>query len=314
VSTPAEMSTGRAYRHCESLTRAAAANFYYGIRLLPARKRRAVCAVYAFARRIDDIGDGSLEVAEQLALLQAATQSLRPDSWPHGQDAVIVALADAHARFGLPLDALTDLIEGVRMDVEGTSYETFDDLLVYCRRVAGSIGRLCLAIFGVSGSQPGAEALAEDLGVAMQLTNILRDLREDAQRGRVYLPAEELRRYHLHDHAALGSQALSVLAETASTGEPEVVAGFGGGEVGQLYALTRFQARRAHEWFERGMVLLPLLDRRSAACVLAMSGIYRGLLTRIEDHPDVALGQRMSLPVREKAWVATRSVLGRRDV
>jgi phytoene synthase len=313
MSSPDSISTAQAYRHCESLTRAAAANFYYGIRLLPADKRRAMCAVYAFARRIDDIGDGSLEVLEKLTLLDAARRSLQWDpASREDQDAVIVALAHAHTRFGLPVDALEDLIDGVRMDVEGATYETFEDLLLYCRRVAGSIGRLCLAIFGVEGSDHDAGVLADDLGVAMQLTNILRDLREDAQRGRVYLPASDLRRYHLGDDGALGPVALDELAAEASRGDPQVVAGFGGGEVGQLYALTRFQARRAHEWFERGMALVPLLDRRSAACVLAMSGIYRGLLTRIEDRPDLALGQRMSLPTRRKAWVAARSVLLRR--
>lgn len=273
----------KAYAHCESLTRMAAANFYYGIRLLPQEKRSAMCAVYAFARRVDDIGDGSIAAEEKLQLLDAATLALE-DLSSSSADLVVVALADAQVRFLLPIDALEDLIAGVRMDVEGATYERFEDLLVYCRRVAGSIGRLCVAIFGARDHER-ARGLADDLGVAMQLTNILRDLREDADNGRVYLPREDLVRYHL-----------------TTDGRFE-------GEEGQLDALTRFEVRRAGEWFERGLQLVPLLDRRSAACVLAMSGIYRRVLDRIEVDPERARASRVSLPVREKAWVATRGLV-----
>ncbi len=146
----ASAHTRSAYSQCESLTRAAAGNFYYGIRLLPAPKRRAMCAVYAFARRVDDIADGTLAPEEKLVRLEAAAHALaRLD--PQDADPVMAALADASARFQLPADALDDLIEGVRMDVRGTSYANFGELELYCRRVAGSIGRLCLAIFGTRG-------------------------------------------------------------------------------------------------------------------------------------------------------------------
>jgi phytoene synthase len=277
------MNVADAYGHCESLTRAAAANFYYGIRLLAPEKRRATCAVYAFARRIDDIGDGRIEQAEKLELLAAAERALG-DMSTASPDPVIVALADARLRFSLPLDALEDLIAGVRMDVTGTSYERFEDLLGYCRQVAGSIGRLCLAIFGTR-DQQRAQQLADDLGVAMQLTNILRDLHEDAGNGRVYIPHEDLARYRV-----------------SGDGRFE-------GEQGQMDALTRFQARRAGEWFDRGLELVPLLDRRSGACVLAMANIYRRVLTLIEADPEQARHQRISLPIWEKGWVATRSLL-----
>ncbi len=272
----------RAYAHCESLTRAAAANFYYGIRLLPREKRAAICAVYAFARRVDDIGDGHIEPSEKLGLLGAATQSLQYLS-TDSSDLVLVALADSRWRFTLPVESLLDLIAGVRMDVEGATYASFDDLLVYCRRVAGSIGRLCLAIFGAREYQRAA-ALADDLGVAMQLTNILRDLQEDAEHGRVYLPREDLVRYSL-----------------STDGRYE-------GEEGQLDAFTRFQVRRADEWFEQGIELVGLLDRRSAACVLAMSGIYRRVLERIRRDPERARASRASLPAWEKALVAASSL------
>jgi 15-cis-phytoene synthase len=319
-----------AYRHCETITRKQAANFYYGIRLLPHDRRRAMCAVYAFARRVDDIGDGSLEPAEKLRRLDAEALALAglsgraPALAREGSDLVIVALADALERFSLPSAALGDLIEGVRMDVGGVTYERFEDLVLYCRRVAGAVGRVCLAIFGVAGTAgaaggqdsiagPAAEVLADDLGVALQLTNILRDLREDAENGRVYLPAEDLRRFGLID-AGAEPQAPVVLASLARS-SPSDQAGRDTGASGRdeqarrLSALVRFEAERAQQWFDRGIELAPLLDRRSAACVLAMAGIYHKLLDRIEAHPERVLGERMSLPPWEKAWVAAHSML-----
>ncbi len=286
------MGNEDAYRHCQAVTRRAAANFYYGIRLLPAEKRGGMCAVYAFARRVDDIGDGDIDEVEKLQLLDACERSLQTLSGV-AFDPVLAALADARVRFDLPLDALEGLIAGVRMDVEGACYESFDELLLYCRRVAGTIGRLCLAIFGAGDCErtagrrsPGsfASQLADDLGVAMQLTNILRDVCEDAQRGRIYLPAEDLRRYRLSQDGR-----------------------FVGGE-GQMDAMMRFQARRAGEWFDRGLALAPLLDRRSRACVLAMAGIYRGVLERIVADPEAARRARVSLPVWRKGLVAARSL------
>jgi 15-cis-phytoene synthase len=305
------LDVAEADRRCAEVTRLAAANFYYGIRLLPEDKRTAMCAIYAFARRIDDIGDSGLPPAESLRQLDEQAQALEALDGGREldrEDPVLISLASAYRRFGLPLDALTGLIEGVRMDALDTSYETFEELVLYCRRVAGTIGRLSLAIFGAR-DREAAGALADDLGVAMQLTNILRDVREDAERGRVYLPAEDLRRYHLHDAHALDAEALLALAREAALAEPSVVAGFDGQDVGQAFALMRFEALRAHEWFGRGLALLPLLDRRSAACVSAMSGIYRRLLLRIEERPDQALATRASLPAHWKAWVALGSVL-----
>jgi len=292
----------RAYAHCEVVTRQQAANFFYGIRLLPRERRRAICAVYAFARRIDDIGDGTLERDRKLALLDAESRALASLGQREGAGAVadleLLALADASRRFPLPDGALAELIEGVRMDVVGTSYETFDELVLYCRRVAGGIGRVCLAIFGVrdrvAAEQAGAERLADELGVAMQLTNILRDVREDAENGRVYLPAEDLRRFGL-------------LAEGRPASAVELLAALERPEVADL---MRFEANRARTWFGRGIALTGLLDWRSAASVLAMAGIYRRLLERIQAQPQVAVRGRMSLPAREKAWVAVRGMLG----
>jgi 15-cis-phytoene synthase len=275
-----------AYRSCVRTTRQAAANFYYGISLLPRQKRWAMSAVYAFSRRVDDIGDGSLAVERKLHALAAERQRLvrleLGEIDPY--DPVLVALADAQPRFELPVDALVSLIEGIELDVRGTTYESFDELVVYCRHVAGSIGRLCLAIFGSSDDYVAAALLADDLGVAMQLTNILRDVREDSELGRVYLPAEDLRLFGIEDPARAPAAALA--------------------------ELIRFEAARNRDWFARGLKLCELLDPRSRSCLLAMTGIYRGILERIERQPAEVLERRISVPVWEKAWLAARSLAG----
>jgi phytoene synthase len=302
------MSAEEAYRHCEAITRRSAANFYYGIRLLPSERRGAMCAVYAFARRIDDIGDGSLGREEKLHRLDEQAHAL---ARMPAADPVMVALADAYARFQVPSDALQALIEGVRMDVEGVTYDSFEDLVVYCRRVAGAIGRACLAIFALrepaATDRAAAEGLADDLGVALQLTNILRDVREDAQNGRVYLPAEDLRRFGL---IAAGDEPKAASTIVWLADARDATCAGEDAEVGWLDALVRFQADRARGWFERGMTLAPLLDRRSAGCLLAMAGIYSRLLSRIAADPERALRERISLPMHEKAWVAARGMLG----
>jgi 15-cis-phytoene synthase len=268
-----------AYRACEALTRQRAANFYYGIRLLPGPKRRAMCAVYAFAREIDDIGDGAEPADRKQELLSAARAELESKNGTQMR----LALADAERRFALPRDALDDLIAGVEMDVRGDTYETFDELVVYCRRVAGSIGRLCVAIFGAR-DMKAAVTLADDLGVAMQLTNILRDVRDDLDRGRVYLPAEDRRRFGCEDLEA---------------GPPDAFA-----------RLMAFEVQRAREWFDRGLGLRALIDGRSASCVSAMTGIYRRILDRIDEAPQAVLDHGLSLAPWEKTWVALRSLAG----
>jgi 15-cis-phytoene synthase len=281
-----------AYRDCERITRRAAANFFYGIRLLPRPKRQAMSAVYAFARRVDDAGDGPLPAAAKLAALDAEREWLArlEDRTLNGtSDPVLIALSDSRDRFALPVDALGSLVDGVELDVRGMRYETFDDLVVYCRHVAGSIGRLCLAIFDESngngnGDANGASGLADDLGVAMQLTNILRDVREDRDRGRVYLPAEDMRRFECPELRAASPAALA--------------------------ELVRFEAARTRRWFDRGLDLVELLDSRSASCVLAMTGIYRCILERIAEDPGQVLRRRISLPAWEKAWLAARSLAG----
>jgi phytoene synthase len=290
-----------AYAQCEQITWEQARNFAYGIRLLPPDKRRALAAVYAFARRIDDIGDGELPPAEKTAQLEAARGQVlalaalvsgETAQGPDDNDPVLVALADTGRRFAVPLVAFTELIDGCLADVNQATYETFDDLLHYCRCVAGSIGRLSLGIYGAT--QPEKQAkLADDLGVALQLTNILRDVREDFLNNRVYLPKEDLDKFGL---------------EFAPFGSPEP---FPSPAMQARFAnLVEFEASRAREWYGSGLRLLATIDRRSAACTGAMAGIYRRLLERIARNPHAVLEGRMSLPGGEKALVAVQALAG----
>jgi phytoene synthase len=385
------MDTRAAYRHCEEITWSQARNFAYGIRLLPPAKRQALAAVYAFARRIDDIGDGDLPASAKLSALADARASVtalsarrelpgetglpggnggppgensppegngqpgensspggngqpgengqpgkngqprdgglpRQNGRPPAGDLVLVALADAANRFDIPLAAFGELIDGCEADVRGTTYRTFDDLLHYCRCVAGSIGRLSLGVFGTADVATAAP-LADALGVALQLTNILRDIREDYLGGRIYLPAEDFERFG----CSLGNGALG-------PGSPEHGAGqhgasqhgasqHGAGQQGasqhgtglhgpgdgangdKLAALVEFEAERASAWYAKGLTLIPLLDWRSAASAGAMAGIYHRLLERIAAAPGVVLERRMSLSASEKALVAARSLV-----
>ena len=281
------MELTEAYRECERITWSQARNFAYGIRLLPPDKRRGLAVVYAFARRIDDIGDGTMPAEEKITALEQARQALGRLDQPPADDPVLLALADVARNFPVPIPAFGELIDGCVADVRGTSYQTFDDLLWYCRCVAGSVGRLSLGIFGTKHDMAEAAELADSLGVALQLTNILRDIREDHQNGRVYLPAEDLAKFDL-DPAALGQPSPPGFAR-----------------------LVEFEAERARDWYATGWKLLPMLDRRSAACTGAMAGIYRRLLDRIAADPAAVLRGRTSLSGREKATVAVKALTGR---
>ena len=192
------------------------------------------------------------------------------------------------------MQAFGELIDGCVADVNGTFYATFDDLRYYCRCVAGSIGRLSLGVFGAPDMRV-AEPLADSLGVALQLTNILRDIREDYRNGRVYLPAEDLDRFGC---------TLKPAAEPDPAAEPAADPA----EEARLASLIEFEVNRARDWYATGMQLLPLLDGRSAACTGAMAGIYRRLLDRIAAEPAAVLHGRLSLSPREKAMVAVRSL------
>jgi 15-cis-phytoene synthase len=285
------MELDEAYRECERITWTQARNFAYGIRLLPPAKRRGLAVIYAFARRIDDIGDGTLPgqradmpAEEKIAALEEARTAIADLSRPDENDPVLVALADTARNFPVPMDAFGELIDGCVADVRGTRYETFEDLHHYCRCVAGSIGRLSLGIFGTGRDLAEAARLADSLGVALQLTNILRDIREDHQNGRVYLPAEDLAKFDVDLDAP---------------------------NPAQFTRLVEFEAERARDWYATGWRLLPMLDWRSAACTGAMAGIYRQLLEKIGAQPGAVLHIRVSLSTGEKARVAAKALAGR---
>ena len=296
------MELSEAYAECERITWSQARNFAYGIRLLPPAKRRGLAVIYAFARRIDDIGDGTMPPEEKIAALEQARQAIATLTAASQDDPVMMALADVERNFPVPMPAFGELIDGCVADVRGTSYQTFDDLLYYCRCVAGSIGRLSLGICATSHDADQAAELADSLGVALQLTNILRDIREDHQNGRIYLPAEDLAKFSVD----FGGDDLPQ-TPSAHGGAPRPPIPPGPG----FTRLVEFEAERARDWYATGWKLLGLLDRRSAACTGAMAGIYRRLLERIAAEPAAVLRGRMSLSGREKATVAVKALTGR---
>jgi phytoene synthase len=244
------MSVDAAYAEVERVTREQARNFAYGIRVLPREKRRAISAIYAFARHVDDVADGPLPVEEKRARLEQLRAAL--DEAPAGP--MLVALADARERFGIPDPSLAALVEGGLQDTEQSRYATFEELRGYCTKVAGAVGVACVAVYGSADV-----ARAETLGVALQLINIMRDVREDWELGRVYLPQDELARF--------------------GVSEDDIAAGRSGAPWRGLMA---FQASRARAHLDEGLGLLETLDSRSAACVSTFAGLYRATLDRIE--------------------------------
>ena len=248
------MNSDQAYAETDRITRETAKNFAWGIRVLPGPKRRAIAALYAFARRVDDLADQDTPARAELESWRAAVEAL-PAS-PDG-DAILVALTDAMSRYPIPRDALVDLVDGALMDCDRDRYESWDELREYCRRVAGAVGVACAAVYEPS-SWEAARPRAQTLGLALQQINIMRDVAEDWALGRVYLPQNELSRFR-------------VTEEEIASGQP------GPG----WRPLMEHQAVRAEALMRKGLELLPLLDRRSALCVRSFAGIYRGLLTQM---------------------------------
>lgn len=275
-----------AFAECTRITRREAKNFAYGIRLLPRPKRDAMSALYAYARRIDDIADSERPADDKLAALadvDAQVAAIAARSLPDPDDPVLVGVHHAATSFDIPVNAFSEIVEGCRRDSTGARYATAAHTEAYCRLVAGAVGRLSLGVFG-STDPVAAPDMADNLGVALQLTNILRDVAEDREMGRVYLPADDIERFG---------------CEPDLTGPPDAVA-----ELVQHYVGV------AEDFYARGLRLLPLLDRRSRACVSAMATIYHELLRRIADDPAEILRRRVSLTTKEKVWVAVRSLAG----
>jgi 15-cis-phytoene synthase len=247
-----------AYAECARITRREARNFAWGIMLLPRPKRLALTALYAFARRVDDLADGPWSQDERRRGLRRLSASLEALPVSPAGDPVLVALADTLVRYPVPRGALRDLLEGARWDVERARYPSWNDLREYCRRVAGAIGVACTAVYGPSDPER-ASPLAETLGLALQQINIMRDVPEDWALGRVYLPQEELSRFGVTEDD------------------------IGEGRTGPEWrALMAHEASRARALLLEGLGLLDLLDARSALCVRTLTGIYAGLLEEME--------------------------------
>lgn len=263
----------QAYADVQRVTRARAKNFAYGIMVLPREKRRAIAAIYAFAREVDDVADGALPAAEKRVRLEALRAAL--DDPP--PDSMHVALTDARARFAIPRSALEALVDGGLQDLEQSEYETFDELRGYCEKVAGAVGVACVAVYGSDDTER-----AMTLGITLQLINIMRDVAEDAELGRVYLPQDELERFGVRelDHVTPAWQELMA-----------------------------FQAARARSHLAEGLHLLDSLDRRSALCVSTFAGLYRGQLDRMEANGYDVFGASCRLSAPAKLAVVARGLV-----
>ncbi len=302
--TPATPQLVMAYSVCRGITRAAAKNFYYAFLVLPRRKREALCAVYAFMRRCDDIADDStLSLVERrqklqnwLAALHDAQQGQPTD------DAILLAITDAQRRYTIPAGLLDELAEGTAMDVEpagsgespaaasapglAVRYNTFEDLRKYCYRVASVVGLVCIHIFGYR--DPDAEALAERCGLAFQLTNIIRDVKEDAGMARVYLPEEDLARFGL------------TVSDLLHSPDPA-----------RLRPLLAFEAERARECYTAGDELIPYVSEDSQPALWVLVNIYRRLLGKIAEKQYDVFTAKVALSRWEKLSILTKGFLRR---
>lgn len=304
-----DLKLDAAYEKCTEIARTQAKNFYYAFLALPKPKRDAICAVYAFMRHADDISDDEsrtrqerrADLADWLEEWHSAAAGDPTD------DPVFMALADTQANFQIPLDLLDQLVRGTAMDLDPPTpeaaesngaaqpqpynnydtYATFDDLRRYCYYVASVVGLVCIRIFGYS--DPRAESLAEDTGVAFQLTNILRDVREDAERGRIYLPLDDLDRYdvRIEDLAALRNGKKLTLNQRE---------------------LLESLAKRAEDCYKSGFALLPLIDADSRPALWVLVTIYHDLLRRIEARNYDVFSERVTVPTTARLAILLRGL------
>ena len=304
--SPAQPQLAMAYSVCRGITRSAAKNFYYAFLVLPRHKREGLCAVYSFMRRCDDITDDSgLPLPERRLKLDAWLDALH-----HAQqgeptdDPILLALTDAQRRYQIPGGLLDELALGTAMDIETTAeledepgfagstasfpvrYKTFEDLQLYCYRVASVVGLVCIHVFGYR--DPAAEPLAERCGLAFQLTNIIRDVKEDAAMGRVYLPEEDL--------AKFGLTASDLL--TAS-------------DPARFRPLLNLEADRAREFYKAGDELIPMIAEDSQPGLWVLVNIYRKLLQKIGDRQYDVFSSKVRLTVSEKLRILGRGFLQR---
>jgi phytoene synthase len=289
-NAPGTVSLAAAYAECRAIARREAKNFYYSFVALPEMRRNAICAIYAFMRKADDLADDeSLSRADRRAQLNAWRGAWHAaNQGGETSDKVFVAVRDATQRFAIPGSLLDELVAGVTMDLEAgetgepDTYATFAELYRYCYLVASVVGLVCIRIFGYS--DPRAEKLAEETGIAFQLTNILRDVAEDAGRKRVYLPLEMMARHDVTVAALLGRSAGTPPSENER-------------------ALLKEIGERAQQYYRSAEELLPLIDRESRPALWVLVRIYHGLLMRIEAADYDVFSKRASVPMAEKLGV-----------
>jgi 15-cis-phytoene synthase len=294
---PLQLTT--AYGVCRHIARTAAKNFYYGFMVLPRRKRNALSAVYAFMRHADDIADNPAlsfqQRRERLSEFLDAYHAVAAGG--PTDDPVFMALRDSQQRFKIPTELLDKLVSGTLMDVSdeaplGTptdpvvTYRTFDELYAYCYHVASVVGLVCICIFGYR--DKAAEQLAEQVGVAFQLTNIIRDVKEDANLGRVYFPMEDL--------AHFGISAAELTA---------------GADRSRLKPLFQMETARARDFYRAAEQLLPLIDEDSQPALWTLVNVYRGILDKIELKDYDVYAERVRLTTPEKVKIMARGLLKR---
>jgi phytoene synthase len=277
------------YQFCREVARREARNFYFAFRLLPAAAQHSMCALYAFMRHTDDLADGGGSEQEKTQALETWRRDL--ETALAGKDACwpgLLALADTVSRCGIPPGLLHEVIEGVSMDVRPRLYANFAELADYCYHVASVVGLCCIHIWGYRSEGGKAEQLAEACGIALQLTNILRDVREDARSGRIYLPQDELARF--------GVDPRDLDADRPSE---------------RLRDLLALQARRAYGYYDQACELVPLVDPPGRPVLITIVGIYRALLDEITRHDYNVLSVRVAVPAWRKAAIALRALLQR---
>ncbi len=284
---PNQSQLAASYDHCRNLAWLAARNFYYGFALLPPEKRDALCALYAFMRRADDISDSDGEAKNKGTELESWRRALdQALAGNYNGSLLLPAFHHTIETYKIPAEYFHDLISGAQMDLTISRYESFDLLRRYCYCVAGTVGLCCVHVFGFKDSS--TLDLAAKLGIAFQLTNILRDVREDFTMERIYLPQEDLTRFGCSE-----SDLASPIASPA------------------FVELMRFEADRAWKFYEEGAGLLNLISEDSQAALWTLIRIYSGILTKIESiHYDVLAKPHPSLSRVEKAWIMLRAGAG----
>jgi phytoene synthase len=270
------------YRSAEAVARGRS-NFYYSFVVLPSAKRRAFCAVYAFMRYCDDISDGNDNLEQKRRMLRDWRSQI--DAAPHDGDQrnpILPAFYDTLNTFSIPTQYFHWIIDGAEMDLDTCQYETFDDLYQYCFNVASAVGLVCLQIFGFS--EDRAKKYAEQCGIAFQLTNILRDVKEDAGRGRIYLPVEDLRKFEYSEEELRHG----ILDE-------------------RFRRLMRYEAERTREYYAAARNLLPLVEKTSKPALWAMIEIYERILDRIVQRQFDVFRNRIRLASTEKISIALKA-------